>query len=152
MELTASDELLTMENMDVLRQNGFEVEVDSGEEYGQGSRLKLTAQPISKSIIFDMKGWSCHRAAPCLYFVLELTVVYTDLEELIHLIRDRPTGQMVRCSKARAMFAMRACRKSVMVGMPLNRQQMLTVITSPNCLGLHECIIRSLGGATHGNN
>lgn len=106
MELTASDELLTMENMDVLRQNGFEVEVDSGEEYGQGSRLKLTAQPISKSIIFDMK----------------------DLEELIHLIRDRPTGQMVRCSKARAMFAMRACRKSVMVGMPLNRQQMLTVV------------------------
>ena len=50
-----------------------------------------------------------------------------DLEELIHLMRARPTGEMVRCSKARAMFAMRACRKSVMVGMPLNKHQMTMV-------------------------
>lgn len=50
-----------------------------------------------------------------------------DLEEIIHLMHDRPTGQMVRCSKARAMFAMRACRKSVMVGMPLTKGQMLSV-------------------------
>ena len=34
---------------------------------------------------------------------------------------------MVRCSKARAMFAMRACRKSVMIGMPLTQQQMTSV-------------------------
>jgi DNA mismatch repair protein PMS2 len=57
MELTASDELLTMENLDVLRQNGFEVEVDGEGESGQGCRLKLIAQPISKSTIFDVKGW-----------------------------------------------------------------------------------------------
>jgi DNA mismatch repair protein PMS2 len=56
MELTASDELLAMENMDVLRQNGFEVEVDGEGECGHGCRLKLTAQPISKSTVFDMKG------------------------------------------------------------------------------------------------
>ncbi|KAG5635395.1 hypothetical protein H0H81_011417 [Sphagnurus paluster] len=103
MELTASDELLAIENMDVLRQNGFEVEEVQDL---QGTRLQLTAQPVSKSTVFDMK----------------------DLEELIHLMRDRPTGQMVRCSKARAMFAMRACRKSVMVGMPLNRHQMCSVV------------------------
>ena|ERR1700722_10881036 len=42
-------------------------------------------------------------------------------------MQDRPAGQMVRCSKARAMFAMRACRKSVMVGMPLTTNQMTTV-------------------------
>lgn len=53
--------------------------------------------------------------------------VRSDLEELLHLMQDRPAGQMVRCSKARAMFAMRACRKSVMIGMPLNRQQMISV-------------------------
>jgi len=53
--------------------------------------------------------------------------VVSDLEELIHLLQDRPTGQMVRCSKARAMFASRACRKSVMVGMPLTKGQMTTV-------------------------
>jgi DNA mismatch repair protein PMS2 len=58
MELTASDELLAMENMDILNQNGFEVEVDGEGECGHGCRLKLTAQPISKSTVFDMKGWS----------------------------------------------------------------------------------------------
>lgn len=42
-------------------------------------------------------------------------------------MRDRPNGQIVRCVKARSMFAMRACRKSVMVGMPMNRHQMLSV-------------------------
>jgi DNA mismatch repair ATPase MutL len=50
-----------------------------------------------------------------------------DLEEIIHLMRDRPSGQVVRCSKLRAMFAMRACRKSVMIGMPLNPHHMMTV-------------------------
>ena len=51
-----------------------------------------------------------------------------DLEEIIHLMRDRSSGhQIVRCSKLRAMFAMRACRKSVMIGMPLNSQHMMTV-------------------------
>ncbi|KAF9467045.1 hypothetical protein BDZ94DRAFT_50409 [Collybia nuda] len=106
MELTASDELLAIENIDILRQNGFEIEIGVEVDCQSGSRLKLTAQPVSKSTVFDMK----------------------DLEELIHLMRDSPSGQMVRCSKARAMFAMRACRKSVMVGMPLNRQQMALVV------------------------
>ncbi|KDR71586.1 hypothetical protein GALMADRAFT_75007 [Galerina marginata CBS 339.88] len=106
LELTASDEMLALENMGILRQNGFEIDVEEEQSVGQGSRLKLTAQPVSKSTVFDMK----------------------DLEEIIHLMRDRPGGQMVRCSKARAMFAMRACRKSVMVGMPLNQHQMTTVI------------------------
>ncbi|CAA7264531.1 unnamed protein product [Cyclocybe aegerita] len=108
LEVTAADEMLALENLEVLRQNGFEIDVDDEDcvAVGQGSRLKLTAQPVSKSTVFNMK----------------------DLEELIHLMRDRPSGQMVRCSKARAMFASRACRKSVMVGMPLTQAQMTTVV------------------------
>ncbi|KAJ6455265.1 hypothetical protein C8R47DRAFT_1166278 [Mycena vitilis] len=105
LELTAGDELLALENLEVLRQNGFEVETGA-ECATQSPRLSLTAQPISKDTVFDMK----------------------DLEELIHRMRDQPTGQMVRCSKARAMFAMRACRKSVMIGMPLARGQMTAVV------------------------
>ncbi|KAF8968484.1 MutL C terminal dimerization domain-containing protein [Flammula alnicola] len=105
-ELTASDEMLAIENLEILQQNGFEVDVDEEGYVGQGSRLRLVAQPVSKSTVFDMK----------------------DLEEVINLMRDRPGGQMVRCSKARAMFAMRACRKSVMIGMPLTQHQMTTVI------------------------
>lgn len=50
-----------------------------------------------------------------------------DLEEILHLLRDRPSGTLVRSSKTRAMFAMRACRKSTMVGAPLNVKQMTTV-------------------------
>jgi hypothetical protein len=42
-------------------------------------------------------------------------------------MQDRPAGQMVRCSKARAMFASRACRKSVMIGKPLTKKQMQSV-------------------------
>ncbi|KAF7340690.1 Mismatch repair endonuclease PMS2 [Mycena sanguinolenta] len=106
LELTAGDELLALENIDVLRQNGFEVETAAEGGAGLGPRLSLTAQPVSKDTVFDMK----------------------DLEEIIHRMRDQPTGQMVRCSKARAMFAMRACRKSVMIGMPLNKGQMTTVV------------------------
>jgi len=56
-----------------------------------------------------------------------IIIVLIDLEEVIHLLRDRPGTEMVRCSKARAMFASRACRKSVMIGMPLNTHQMTTV-------------------------
>lgn len=55
---------------------------------------------------------------------------FIDLEQLLHLLSDgsRPAGQMVRCTKARSMFAMRACRKSVMIGKTLTRNQMVTLL------------------------
>ncbi|KIJ49649.1 hypothetical protein M422DRAFT_161270 [Sphaerobolus stellatus SS14] len=106
LELTAADELIAIENVDVLRSNGFELLIDEDAPAGCGERVKLVAQPVSKSTTFDMH----------------------DLAELLHLMQDRPSGQMVRCSKARAMFAMRACRKSVMIGMPLSHGQMSSVV------------------------
>ncbi|KII84937.1 hypothetical protein PLICRDRAFT_117097 [Plicaturopsis crispa FD-325 SS-3] len=107
LEVTAADELLAFENLDVLKKNGFEINADGDAPPGQGRQLQLIAQPVSKGTVFDMR---------------------VDLEELIHLMEDRPRGEMVRCSKARSMFASRACRKSVMVGMPLTRNQMATVV------------------------
>ncbi|KAJ3988083.1 hypothetical protein F5890DRAFT_1404009 [Lentinula detonsa] len=109
LELTASDELVALENLDVLKLNGFELEVDDDDHHHNQThrKLRLIAQPVSKSTVFDMR----------------------DLEELIQLLHDRSTGQTIRCSKARAMFAMRACRKSVMIGMPLTQSQMSTVVT-----------------------
>ncbi|EIW57082.1 DNA mismatch repair protein MutL [Trametes versicolor FP-101664 SS1] len=104
LELTAADELVALENVDVLRQNGFELAVC--EDRPPGQRVQLEARPISKSTVFDTK----------------------DLEELLHLLQDCPAGQMVRCSKARAMFAMRACRMSIMIGTPLSRRQMTSVV------------------------
>ncbi|GBE87291.1 DNA mismatch repair protein [Sparassis crispa] len=105
LELTAADEMLATERVDMLHQNGFEIDI-ADDPLGGSARLRLVAQPISKSTVFDVK----------------------DLEELLHLMHNAPDGQIVRCSKVRAMFAMRACRKSVMVGMPLTRSQMVSVV------------------------
>lgn len=105
LELTAADEILAVENIDVLKRNGFEVVRQGGEDEEEG-RLHLVSQPVSKDTIFNTK----------------------DLEELIHLMRDRPVGTMVRCSKARAMFAMRACRKSVMIGKALSTNGMTSIV------------------------
>ncbi|KAK7677860.1 hypothetical protein QCA50_019172 [Cerrena zonata] len=105
-ELAASDELLAIDNVEVLRQNGFEIEVNETAAEECDHRLRLMAKPVSKTTEFDMK----------------------DLEELIHLMHDQPQGRMVRCSKARAMFASRACRKSVMIGHPLQLPQLTSII------------------------
>jgi len=53
LELTAADEILAVENMDVLK--GFEV-VRQGDEGEEEGRLHLVAQPMSKDTVFDMKG------------------------------------------------------------------------------------------------
>ncbi|KLO10376.1 hypothetical protein SCHPADRAFT_832663 [Schizopora paradoxa] len=121
LELTAADELIAIENADVLRENGFEISVANDDEdrsrsSGHVSRVTLVSHPVSGKVVFDMK----------------------DLEELLELLQDQPTPsntetpskprRMVRCSKARAMFASRACRKSVMIGKALTKQQMTSVV------------------------
>ncbi|KIR97935.1 DNA mismatch repair protein PMS2 [Cryptococcus deuterogattii 2001/935-1] len=104
LHLTAGDEIVAMENIDILNANGFDVHVDETKPAGRGERISLLAIPVSKETVFDLK----------------------DLEQLLHLLSDdsRPSGQMVRCMKARAMFASRACRKSVMIGKTLTKSQM----------------------------
>ncbi|KLT42955.1 DNA mismatch repair protein MutL [Cutaneotrichosporon oleaginosum] len=108
MQLTAADELVAMENLDVLKANGFEVTVDEDAPPGCGQRVSLRAMPVSKETTFDFR----------------------DLEQLLHMLSDssRPEGQTVRCTKARAMFAMRACRKSVMIGKALTKAQMVALL------------------------
>jgi DNA mismatch repair protein PMS2 len=56
--LTAADEILAVENIDVLKRNGFEVVrqgVDDDDDEEEG-RLHLVAQPVSKDTVFDTKG------------------------------------------------------------------------------------------------
>ncbi|RUS22609.1 mismatch repair endonuclease PMS2 [Endogone sp. FLAS-F59071] len=102
-ELTVAEELIAMENIEILCKNGFEIEVDPDAE--PTKRIKIVSQPISKNTLFDIK----------------------DFEELIFLLTDRP-GEMVRCTRARAMFASRACRKSVMIGDSLSKGQMQKIV------------------------
>ncbi|CAG8546354.1 12442_t:CDS:2, partial [Dentiscutata heterogama] len=103
LELTAAQELVAIDNIDILKANGFDIEVDL--EAQTSKKLKLISQPMSKDIIFGVE----------------------DLEELIFLLTERP-GEMIRCSKVRKMFASRACRKSVMVGDALSFQQMEKIV------------------------
>lgn len=108
LELSATDELVASQHLDAIAANGFELAID--EEGVAGSRVHLIAQPVSKDTVFGVR----------------------DLEELLFHLRNMTPGSAsalsVRCSKARAMFASRACRKSVMIGTALNRRQMTTVV------------------------
>lgn len=56
LQLTAADEIVAMENLDVLRANGFEVEIDEDQPPGRGERVKLVAMPVSKETVFDYRG------------------------------------------------------------------------------------------------
>lgn len=56
LELTAADELVAIENVDILRSNGFDVVIDDEARAGHGERVKLVAQPVSKSTTFTVKG------------------------------------------------------------------------------------------------
>ena len=56
-----------------------------------------------------------------------------DLEELLHLLTESPgltqTSIVPRPSKVRKMFAMGACRSSIMIGRPLSEKKMKTVVS-----------------------
>jgi DNA mismatch repair protein PMS2 len=56
MQLTAADEIVAMENLDVLHANGFDVDVDEDAAPGRGERVALKAMPVSKETTFDFKG------------------------------------------------------------------------------------------------
>ncbi|CAO1637633.1 unnamed protein product [Sympodiomycopsis kandeliae] len=108
LELSSTDELVAIQHFDTLIRNGFEIEID--ENAPAGSRVQLVAQPVSKNVVFGVR----------------------DLEELLYLLRDvspnSSKASTLKCSKARMMFASRACRKSVMIGTALNTRQMKMIV------------------------
>eukprot|EP00736_Rhodelphis_marinus_P010706 Rmarinus@m.13179 len=103
-ELTAAQELVVMNNLEVFQKNGFEFVVDENKPPTQ--RLGLTTLPFSKNWTFGV----------------------SDVHELVSLLEESP-GQQCRPSRVSAMFASRACRKSIMVGTALNHEQMQRVLT-----------------------
>lgn len=110
LELTAMEELTLTSNPKVFEENGFKIHID--EEKPPGSKCKLTALPLSKSTTFDLK----------------------DIHELIYLLETHPGQSNIKCSKLRSMFAMRACRSSIMIGKPLNRKVMTRVVNNLSTL------------------
>lgn len=68
-------------------------------------KLKITAVPFSKGTQFGVD----------------------DVHELASIVANNPRD-MPRLPKARAMFASRACRSSIMIGKALDRGQMARVV------------------------
>jgi len=119
LDLTAVEEEIIIENRPALEKNGFLVEVDESGDEPIGRRCKLVSLPLSKEVVFGIR----------------------DLEELIVLLSESPTtsttttsrsgrsdAYVPRPSKVRKMFAMRACRSSIMIGKPLTLKQMEKVV------------------------
>jgi DNA mismatch repair protein PMS2 len=110
LELTAVEEEIVIENGLALEKNGFVLDIDTSGHQPIGQRCKLLSLPLSKEVVFDTR----------------------DLEELIHLLAESPPvgpdSVVPRPSKVRKMFAMRACRSSIMIGKTLTSKQMATVV------------------------
>lgn len=108
LELTALEEEIVMQNIEALEANGFKIAIDVDGGAPVGSRCQLTALPLSRETTFSI----------------------TDLEELIALLADESSESthIPRPSKVRKMFAMRACRSSIMIGKALTRHQMYSLV------------------------
>lgn len=92
-----------IDHLHVFKQNGFEIQVDAAAAPTQ--RLQLVALPFSKHTVFGP----------------------SDITELVTLLAEEP-GKHCRLPKLRAMFAMRACRSSVMIGTPLELAKMRQLV------------------------
>lgn len=109
LDLTAVEEEIVLENRSALEKNGFLVTVDESGDEPIGRRCQLVSLPLSKEVVFDSR----------------------DLEELIVLLSESPVTNGIsvpRPGKVRKMFAMRACRSSIMIGKTLTTRQMQRVV------------------------
>ncbi|KAK4157251.1 hypothetical protein C8A00DRAFT_29815 [Chaetomidium leptoderma] len=109
LDLTALEEEIILEHLPALERNGFLARVDTSGDKPVGARVQLLSLPLSRETTFSL----------------------ADLEELLFLLADNPTSSastVPRPSRVRKMFAMRACRSSIMVGRALSARQMEKVV------------------------
>lgn len=57
LQLSLADEALVADHLEVLKFNGFELNLD--DESSEQRRFNLVANPVSKNTQFDMKGEKC---------------------------------------------------------------------------------------------
>lgn len=103
LELTAANESILIENEEVFKKNGFAFKINP--EAPCTKKVQLTGIPISKNCIFGKD----------------------DIDEMLFMLQDA-NNTMCRPSRVRAMFASRACRKSVMVGKALSFADMRRLV------------------------
>ncbi|KAI9272541.1 hypothetical protein BY458DRAFT_474099 [Sporodiniella umbellata] len=103
LDLTAAEEIIVMENIEIFKLNGFTVRVL--QENQPTRRIQVISQPVTKRAMFDHK----------------------DFSEIVHLLTENP-GEMVRCSRNRATFASMACHKAVRIGQHLKISKMIKIV------------------------
>lgn len=104
LELSTEDELIVLQHLPAFRAGGFDISHRPSRPPTQ--RLFLNTQPFSKRTMF----------------------VLDDLHDIINTLKNTlpylSAPRIVRPPRVRAMFASRACRKSVMIGTALDRGNM----------------------------
>ncbi|CAO3574067.1 unnamed protein product [Mortierella alpina] len=138
LHLTAQEEITVVDHMKMLNKNGFYLDYDPQEPVS--NRLKLVTLPVSERVVFDLQDFEE------LVFLLSQQTASSigsvddpsDQEQGSRGGHPSGTGtlqesgsspeRMVRCSKVRALFASRACRRSVMIGHVLNHGQMKRIV------------------------
>lgn len=138
LELTAVEEEVVIENQAALEKNGFVVSVDESGDEPVGSRCQLLSLPLSRETTFSL--------ADLEELISLLGDNPTTTSSSALLPGDDGDGDgdnagaggggtvarleryVPRPSKVRKMFAMRACRSSIMIGKALSRQQMERVV------------------------
>ncbi|XP_045461969.1 mismatch repair endonuclease PMS2 [Harmonia axyridis] len=103
LELTAGNESILIENEEIFQKNGFHFKIDENAPITK--RVLLTAVPVSQNFVFGKD----------------------DIDEMLFMLKDS-SHTMCRPSRVRAMFASRACRKSVMIGKSLSTKDMKQLI------------------------
>ncbi|XP_070499909.1 mismatch repair endonuclease PMS2 [Chironomus tepperi] len=104
LELTAVQEDIIIDNLNIFEMNGFKFLINQDGQPTQ--RIQLISRPYSKNHEFGRE----------------------DIEEMTHLLQDNSTNCVCRPSRIRAMLASRACRKSVMIGTALDRKSMMKLL------------------------
>lgn len=95
-------ELVIRDNLPIFQANGFDFDFREKDEC---LKTFLTARPE----------------------LLSQQLTNSDLEEILSVVSDYP-NQMYRPVRIRNIFASKACRKSVMIGKPLNHREMTRII------------------------
>lgn len=138
LELTAVEEEIVIENRPALEANGFQVDADVSGDEPVGSRCRLLSLPLSRETTFSLADLE------------ELISLLGDSPTTTAMSpahgEDEADGDgdhhhhhhngasaavrkhIPRPSKVRKMFAMRACRSSVMIGKALSHRQMEKVV------------------------
>ncbi|CAA18355.1 Mismatch repair endonuclease PMS2 [Caenorhabditis elegans] len=98
----AVQELIIRENLPIFHANGFDFEFSENDGC---IKTFLTARPE----------------------LLNQQLTNSDLEEILAVVSQYP-NQMYRPVRIRKIFASKACRKSVMIGKPLNQREMTQII------------------------